>query len=323
MDVKHIKAFLVVAEELHFGRAAERLRMTQPPVSRLIRNLEREMSAQLFERSTRTVRLTAAGEALIEPARDILISYQLAEAAVTAAGKGEIGHLRLGFTGIATHTLVGRLSKLVRNTHPGIHLSLQSSSFALPAMDSVADGTFDLAFGHYPFVPQSVSTRTIAEESLVVAVHNDHPLASRQSVSMAELRDEDFITLPPNPGSTTIERLYTLAQAAGFSPNVAQVAPDSWTILSLVGAEFGCSVTVSSVPRNFTFPNVSFIPLDDAQGPFPLLMAWRKYDDSPALREVLRLSEQLFPTSSGPAQSSGHDESELAQPNDRLCPEGP
>lgn len=300
MDVKQIRAFLVLAEELHFGHAAERLQMTQPPVSRLIRNLERALSAELFERSTRSVRLTAAGEALVGPAEDILMSYRLAEAAVKAAGQGEIGHVRLAFTGIATHTLVGRLSKLVRNTHPGIQLSLQSSSFALPSIEGVVDGSFDLAFGHWPFIPQAVETRIIAEESLVVAVHNDHPLAGRESVSMAELEAEDFITLPPNPGSTTIERLYSLAQAAGFSPNVVQVAPDSWTILSLVGAEFGCSVTVSSVPRNVTFPNVTFIPLDDEQGPFPLLMSWRRYDDSPALREVLRLSEQLFP---GPAES--------------------
>lgn len=295
MDAKQIRAFLVLAEELHFGRAAERLQMTQPPVSRLIRNLEGALSAQLFERSTRRVRLTAAGQALVEPAKEILMSYELASSAVQAAGKGEVGHLRLGFTGISTHTLVGQLSKLVHNTHPGIHLSLQSASFALPAMDNVADGSFDLAFGHWPFVQQSVATRTISEESLVVAVHRGHRLADRSSVSMSELESEDFITLPPNPGSTTIGRLYTLAHAAGFTPKVAQEAPDTWTILSLVGAEFGCSVTVSSVPRNVTFPNVAFIPVDDPQGPFPLLMAWRKHDENPALHEVLRLSEQLFP----------------------------
>ncbi|WP_210604574.1 LysR family transcriptional regulator [Brevibacterium oceani] len=295
MDAKQIRAFLVLAEELHFGRAAERLQMTQPPVSRLIRNLETSLSAQLFDRSTRSVRLTAAGEALVQPARDILMSHQLAEAAVKAAGQGEVGHVRLAFTGIATHTLVGRLAKLVRNTHPGIQLSLQSATFALPSIEGVVDGSFDIAFGHWPFIPQTVETRMIAEEALVVAVHNGHPLAGRSSVSMAELEGEDFITLPSNPGSTTIERLYSLSQAAGFNPNVVQVAPDSWTILSLVGAEFGCSVTVSSVPRNFTFPNVTFIPLDDEQGPFPLLMAWRRHDDSPALREVLRLAEQLFP----------------------------
>lgn len=301
VDVKQIQAFLVLAEELHFGHAAERLRMTQPPVSRLIRNLEQSLSAQLFERSTRSVRLTSAGEALIEPARNILLSHSLADAAVKAAGQGEVGHLRFAFTGIATHTLVGRLSKLVRSTHPGIQLSLQSATFALPSIEGVADGSFDLAFGHWPFIPQAVETRMIADESLVIAVHKDHPLADRESVSMAELKDEEFITLPPNPGSTTIERLYALSQAAGFSPNVVQVAPDSWTILSLVGAEFGCSVTVSSVPRNFTFSNVTFIPLEDEQGPFPLLMAWRKYYDSPALREVLRLAEQLFPRPAEPA----------------------
>lgn len=296
MDTKHFRAFLVLAEELHFGRAAERLHITQPPLSRLIRSLEVELSAQLFERSTRSVRLTPAGQALIEPARDILMSHRLADSAVQAAGKGEVGHLRLGFTGIATHKLIGRLLKLVRSTHPGIHLSLQSASFALPAIDSVADGSMDLAFGLWPFVPQSIETRIVAQESLVVAMHREHALADRESVSMSELEGEDFITLPPNPGSTTIERLYALSQAAGFNPTVIQVAPDTWTILSLVGAEIGCSVTVSSVPQNASFPNIAFVPLKDPKGPFPLLMAWRRNDVSPALAEVLRLAHPLCPT---------------------------
>lgn len=295
MDTKHIRAFLVLAEELHFGRAAERLHMTQPPLSRLIRGLESDMSAQLFERSTRSVRLTPAGQALVEPARDILMSHRLADSAVQAAGKGEVGHLRLGFTGIATHKLIGRLLKLVRGTHPGIHLSLQSASFGMPAIDNVADGSVDLVFGYWPFVPQSVDTRVVAQESLVVAMHREHALAGRESVSMSELEGEEFITVPPNPGSTTIERLYELSQAAGFNPTVIQVAPDTWTILSLVGAEIGCSVTVASVPKNATFPNIAFVPLEDPKGPFPLLMAWRRDDVSPALAEVLRLAEQLFP----------------------------
>lgn len=253
------------------------------------------MSAQLFERSTRSVRLTPAGQALVEPARDILMSHRLADSAVQAAGKGEVGHLRLGFTGIATHKLIGRLLKLVRGTHPGIHLSLQSASFGMPAIDNVADGSVDLVFGYWPFVPQSVDTRVVAQESLVVAMHSEHALAGRESVSMSELEGEEFITVPPNPGSTTIERLYELSQAAGFNPTVIQVAPDTWTILSLVGAEIGCSVTVASVPKNASFPNIAFVPLKDPKGPFPLLMAWRRDDVSPALAEVLRLAEQLFP----------------------------
>ena len=165
----------------------------------------------------------------------------------------------------------------------------------MPAIDNVADGSVDLVFGYWPFVPQSVDTRVVAQESLVVAMHREHALAGRESVSMSELEGEEFITVPPNPGSTTIERLYELSQAAGFNPTVIQVAPDTWTILSLVGAEIGCSVTVASVPKNASFPNIAFVPLKDPKGPFPLLMAWRRDDVSPALAEVLRLAEQLFP----------------------------
>ena len=295
MDLKQIRAFLVMAEELHFGHAAVRLHMSQPPLSRLIRSLETSLGTQLFQRTTRAVTLTAAGEALVEPARAIVTSFELAASAVKSAGQGEIGHLRLAFTGIATHELVGSLSQEVRRTHPGIQLSLQSASFAMPVLDHITDGSFDLAFGLWPFVPQSIATSTISEETLVVALPHEHALADRESVSMADLETEDFITLPHNPGSLTIERLHSLAHAAGFSPRVAQTAPDTWTILSLVGAEFGCSVTVSSVPRNVTFPKVRFVPLDDEQGPYPLLMAWRRDDDRPALHEVLRLAGTLCP----------------------------
>jgi len=296
VDIKHIRAFLVMAEELHFGRAAVRLHMSQPPLSRLIHSLESSLGAQLFYRTTRTVNLTAAGEALVEPARTIVSNFELAAAAVKSAGQGEIGHLRLAFTGIATHELVGSLSQLVRRRHPGIQLTLQSASFAMPVLDHITDGSFDLAFGHWPFVPQSISTSTIAEETLVVALPRGHRLVGQKTVSMSELEAEDFITLPHNPGSLTIERLRSMAHAAGFSPRVAQTAPDTWTILSLVGAEFGCSVTVSSVPRNVTFPKVRFVPLEDEQGPYPLLMAWRADDDRPALHEVLRLAETLCST---------------------------
>ncbi|MGO4187509.1 LysR family transcriptional regulator [Pseudarthrobacter sp. TAF60_1] len=120
MEIQQLRVFLAVAEELHFGRAAERLHLAQPPVSRTVRQLERDLGADLFIRSTRSVQLTAAGAALMTPAREILAAADRAKAGVLAADRGEAGTVKLAYAGASTHVLVGVLAREVRRVHPGI-----------------------------------------------------------------------------------------------------------------------------------------------------------------------------------------------------------
>ena len=138
MDIEQLRSFLAVADELHFGRAAERLHVAQPPLSRTIKRFERELGTRLFDRNTRSVRLTSSGQALMDPAKEVLDALRRAETAVRSADHGEVGTVRIAFAGVSTHRLVARLARVVRSQRPGIQLELSSQNFAQPAMKRAA-----------------------------------------------------------------------------------------------------------------------------------------------------------------------------------------
>jgi DNA-binding transcriptional LysR family regulator len=296
VEISQITAFLAVAEELHFGRAAQRLHSAQPPLSRTIRQLEKQLGATLFERNTRNVRLTSAGEALLGPAREILDACRLAEIAVAAAGRGQVGRVRIGFAGVSSHLLIGRWAKLVRHTHPGIEFVLDSSAFASEALNKLLDGTLDIGLVRWIFTPPGIASRVILNEEFVVALPTDHPLAGRDGVRIEELATEPWVTLPADPGSALRDSLQRAAHDAGFTPRIVQSAPDSMALMALVSAEVGCALTVSSVAENVNNPDVVFLPLVGGPSTLQLRIAWRADDDNAALREVLRLSEEALPT---------------------------
>ncbi|MFC9767535.1 LysR family transcriptional regulator [Rhodococcus jostii] len=296
MEISQITAFLAVAEELHFGRAAQRLHSAQPPLSRTIRQLEKQLGATLFERNTRNVRLTSAGEALLGPAREILDACRLAEIAVAAAGRGQVGRVRIGFAGVSSHLLIGRWAKLVRHTHPGIEFVLDSSAFASEALNKLLDGTLDIGLVRWIFTPPGIASRVILNEDFVVALPTDHPLAGRDGVRIEDLATEPWVTLPADPGSALRDSLQRAAHDAGFTPRIVQSAPDSMALMALVSAEVGCALTVSSVAENVNNPDVVFLPLVGGPSTLQLRIAWRADDDNAALREVLRLSEEALPT---------------------------
>ncbi|MFE5707103.1 LysR family transcriptional regulator [Rhodococcus koreensis] len=296
MEISQITAFLAVAEELHFGRAAQRLHSAQPPLSRTIRQLEKQLGATLFDRNTRNVRLTSAGEALLGPAREVLDACRLAEIAVAAAGRGQVGRVRIGFSGVSSHLLIGRWAKLVRHTHPGIEFVLNSSAFASEALNKLLDGTLDIGLGRWIFTPPGIASRVILNEDFVVAMTVDHPLAGRDGVRIEELATEPWVALPADPGSALRDSLQRAAHDAGFTPRIVQSAPDSMSLMALVSAEVGCALTVSSVVENVNNPDVVFLPLVGGPSTLQLRIAWRADDDSAALREVLRLSEEALPT---------------------------
>ncbi|MBA8824082.1 DNA-binding transcriptional LysR family regulator [Saccharopolyspora lacisalsi] len=288
MELAQLRSFLAVAEELHFGRAAERLRIAQPPLSRTIKQLERQLGTRLFERNTRSVRLTASGQALVGPATEVLETVRRAETAVRAADDGEAGLVRIAFAGLSTHGLVGRLARAVRSRKPGIRLELSSQNFAQPAMKKLLNGETDIALGRWDVIPAEVRAEIVMSDSLVVALPDTHPLADAKRLSITRLADEGFVSLPSHEGAVLNDRLRRLAQEHGFAAEVVQVAPDTQTALALVSAEVGCHVTLASVARNPNDPHVVFVPLEGAPLDVDLRMAWRRDDRSPALRAVLQ-----------------------------------
>ncbi|MUN63062.1 LysR family transcriptional regulator [Kocuria sediminis] len=301
MEVHKAQAFLAVAEELHFGRAAKRLHMAQPPLSRLIRQLEAELGATLFERSTRHVTLTPQGEALLEPARELVMLALRIKDVVRRSQEGEIGRARLGFAGASVNQAVGELARQVRRLRPGISLELYSSQFSHLGLQKVLDDSLDLVIGRWDFLPPEVDSRLVALEELLIALPESHPLAGRETVDVEDLAAEAWIVLPGGAGATLPNRLNTLAMNAGFVPRIVQVAPDSWTLVVLVGAGMGISLILSSVRDNVPSRGVVYKPLTREQKPVEVRLIWRRGDPNPALQSVIEISETVFPAPADPS----------------------
>lgn len=294
MEVHQARAFLAVAEELHFGRAAAKLRVAQPPLSRLIKQLEKSLGTELFERSTRHVALTSAGKALVEPARHLVEASQEARRAVQHALTGETGRVRLGFAGASINRKVGELARQVKSRRPGLMLELHSSQFSHLGLERLLDESLDLVIGRWDFIPAELDSCVIALEEVMVVLPSTHPLAKQPAVSMRSLTEESWVILPGGAGAALQNRLNSLAMAAGFVPRVAQTAPDSWTLVVLVGAEIGCALSLDSVRDNVSSDGVVFKPVSEEQPPLEVRLVWRRSDDNPALHAVVRIARTMF-----------------------------
>ncbi|MFJ8851410.1 LysR family transcriptional regulator [Streptomyces sp. NPDC102437] len=298
MELRHLSAFVAVAEELHFGRAAKRLQMAQPPLSQQIRQLEKELGVQLFERNTRSVRLTRAGESFLQPVRTVLDDLDTAVRAAKAAGRGEYGRVTIGFAGASSHETLPHLTRAVRAAHPALELVMRGQTYANVALDRVADGSLDLGFVRLPVTRPGVAYRVIDEEEMVCALPFDHPLARLESVPIGVLAEEPFVSFPANTGSTVRDAMVGACEAAGFNPRVVQ-APDSYTILALVAAGVGVTLTVTSV-QHIQQHGLVYRPLPGPPIRLQAALAWRADNPSAALRAVLAVAEEALPTPTGP-----------------------
>ncbi|SIL80951.1 LysR-type transcriptional regulator [Mycobacteroides abscessus subsp. abscessus] len=297
MELGQLRAFLAVAEDLHFARAAERLHIAQPYLSRTIKQLELELKIQLFARSTRSVKLTASGHALITPAREILAAHERASSLMRLAAEGQAGIVRVSFGGLSSHRLLAELARSVRTSSPGIQLQLRSLHFGPASLKELLIDKADLAIGHWDFVPAQLDVQTVMSDSLVVAVPDSHPLAHCDAVSPTALTEQPFITLPRDEGSILFDRLQRLGRLGDFITETTQVAPDTPTALAFVSAGLGLHLTFTSAAVNFTYPRIVFIPLaPTVQATLPdvhLRAAWRHNDQSTPLIGVLAQLRKL------------------------------
>ncbi|KFG72886.1 LysR substrate-binding domain-containing protein [Streptomyces mutabilis] len=296
MDLRDLEAFVAVAEELHFGRAAIRLHVAQPPLSNRIRRLESELHLQLFERSTRTVTLTDAGNRLLDPARRTLRQAAATAEVAASIASGEEGRVRTGFAGASSQRLLPVLATAVREAHPRIELVLKSQTYVYTALEELLSGELDLAFVRLPIPHPELSFRAVEVEELICALPADHRLAERERLRLGELAQEDFVSLPPDQGSMLQATMVSLCHGAGFRPRITLHAPDSSTVLALVAAGAGVTITLSSV-RPVQSVGIVYRPLE-AIRPSHLIsaLAWRTDNPSPALTRVVDVSRQALPT---------------------------
>ena len=295
MEVSEAKAFLVLADELHFGRAAERLQMGQPPLSRLIQRLERTLGTVLFKRTSRQVELTGAGRTLIEPARDLVAASERAVEAAKSTITGQIGTVSLGFAGASSNAEVAALARELAMKAPRLRFEVQSSQFADDSLKKVLDQSLDFALGLWEFVPSELDALHLSDDDVLIALPKNHPLAKQDSVKMAQLGQDPWINLPGGYNSALQNRFRNLSLNAGFVPKRNQTVPDSWTVMLLVGLGMGASLTLSSVASSVPADDVTFLRIDDPSNtPLPLRLVWRRAALNPVLQTVINTAKELF-----------------------------
>ena len=296
-EIRWLEAFVAVAEELHFGRAAERLHTSQSPLSQVIRKLEADLGTRLFERNTRSVALTPAGHALLPRAYRVLQEMRLAREAAQAEVEGVRGSIRIGFSGAVNHLTLPPLTRAVRRRYPDIKMELTSRVRTADGLASVANGTLDLAFVGLPENPAaSVLTRLVASEEIGAVLPLDHPLAGKESIPLRSLAGDDFISPPLDGSSSMTEVMLASCLAAGFRPRVVQELSDPYMVLTFVAA--GVGVTLMSSGISGIIPSgATYVPLDDPPHFMNHAIAWSAENDSPVLAAVLAVVEEVFPDS--------------------------
>ena len=285
--LEQLRGFVAVADELHFGRAAERLKMTQPPLSRQIQKLERVVGAQLLERDNRRVALTAAGEVFLAEARRLLSLADTAPELARRVSSGSHGVVRIGFTAASTYGTLGRLLNEVDRALPDIHLDLEEM-VTREQVAALLNEEVDLGLARPPFDAQTFGSRLLHKEALLVAVPSGHRLVGlgRDAVA-ADLAAEPVVMHSPTRARYFYDLVVSMVPAA--SQNAVHTVSQILTMLWLVAAGRGIAFVPASAAR-LPIEGVDFVRLETAvPEPVELHLLWVRESRNPALRQVLEL----------------------------------
>ena len=290
MELRHLHYFIAVAEELHFSRAAERLCISQPPLSQQIRSLEDELGVKLFERTKRHVQLTEAGKVFLE--RSYLVLAQLEQAIVVTQriGRGEVGRLALGFVDTAMYTVLPEILRTFREQFPAVQLELHELTTS-QQIQALHHKQIDIGIVRSAISEPGLSVECFVPESLVLALPETHPLSAQTQVSLSTLADELFILFPAKLGPVFYEQIIHSCQQAGFHPKVSQEAVQMQTIVGLVAAGLGIAIVPASL-QNFYRSGVIYRPLQEQIPETGLYLIWRQHDSSPVIRAFLSLAQR-------------------------------
>ncbi len=281
IELRHLRYFVAVAEELHFGRAAERLHLAQPPLSQQIRRLEAMLGYALFARTSRSVTLTAAGLSYLERARRTLRNVQRDIEETRSVARGDVGSLHVGFVGSGMLASLAAIFRAFREASPGVALHLHES-FTAKVADGLENGSLDAGILRDGDATPGVSTEVIFSERYVAVLPVEHALAGRKSLSPAALRGEPFVYYPRSAGARAFEKPLAIFEQHGFRPVIVQEASHWLTILRLVGAGLGVSVAPECV-RRLNSRDVVCLPLRGATATSTIELACRTGDARPVV----------------------------------------
>jgi DNA-binding transcriptional LysR family regulator len=294
MDLRRLRYFVAVAEELSFNRAAQRLRISQPPLSNQIKQLEEELGIQLFERSSRGVRMTEAGEALLDEARRIFVQLEQTTRVVQRVGHGEVGRLTLGFVPSASNEMLPSILRTFRHRYPEVELFLREMR-PDRVVQRLHDQQIDAGFLYLPLDDASLNVECVSREPLVLALPESHRLASKPRIALQALTEEPFI-LPARYSMPGLYGQVTKAcHQAGFVPRAVQ--KDVWlmqTIVGLVAGNIGVALVPASL-RNLRRRGVVYKQVYGLSPTVELGMVWRRNDLGAVLHSFLRVVRSQRP----------------------------
>lgn len=282
----------MVAEELHFGRAAKRLFMTQPPLSRQIQLLERSLGVMLFERSNRQVQLTIAGQHFLRDARHVLTYTEQAAHAARRLACGDAGQLTLGFTAVTGYELIPGLLGHAANVMPDVVFELKEM-VSQAQTEALAANMIDIGFVRRAVPALGLEHQLICREPLLVAMSNKHPLTHKAAIAVADLDQQPFVMYSPDEGRYFHDCIAGLFAMAGVSPRYLHYLGQTHSILGLVRAGLGLAIAPASA-RGLYLGQLEFRPLQDAVAHAEVYMATRSGNDNPALLPFKKMAEDYF-----------------------------
>jgi len=296
VELRHLRYFVAVAEELHFGRAAERLHMAQPPLSQAIRRLEADLGVRLLERNTRRVELTAAGAAYLARAREVLGSVDAASDEARRIASGAQGRLALGCVGSATYSLLPALARSLREELPDVDVEFRGELLVPDLVAALTGGEIDLALLRPP-LPQAtaeseVSLETVRRDRLIVVLPEGHRLTRRRRLRMDDLDGEDLITHAGHGRSVMHDLVTRLARDAGVTPRIRHEVAETSTLVTFVAAGLGVAVAPEPVAA-LGVAGATYRPLVPSSLGVDLVAATRSGDSSPQLARALRTLRRL------------------------------
>ena len=293
MELRHLRYFVAVAEEQHFGRAAARLHIAQPPLSQQIKRFEAELGEPLLYRTTRSVELSPAGEVMLERGREILAAVDSVIEDARRAARGEYGRLAIGFTGSSTYALLPALAAALRRELPGVVVDLRGEMLTPAQVAQLLDGTLDLGLLRPPVHERDLQTEALGSEALVAVLPVAHPLAAAEAVPLEQLEGEPFVTYPSHFRSVVHDAVEDACAAHGFKPVAAHEVAETATLVSFVAAGLGVSLVPASV-ANMTVQGVVYRPLEKDTTRVELAVAWRADDERPVLVRALDVTRSAL-----------------------------
>ena len=294
MELRHVRYFVVVAEELHFGRAARRTRVAQPALSKQVRSLESELGVELLDRGRRQVGLTDAGRAFLEEAYAILDRVGQAERTAVRAARGEIGRLAVGFTGMTLYGIFPEAVRAFGARFPGVDLAVQERC-TRTLSEGLLSGDLQVGLLHPPVAEHAadaLAVDVVRAEPLIAALPEGHPLSGREEISVADLADDAFVAFPRDEGPEQYDETVAFCRRAGFSPRVANETASPQTVIGLVAAGVGVSLVWESM-GNLKRPGVVYSRLAEPAPRMATAVAWRRGNPSAVVKNFVEVVKGL------------------------------